>query len=171
MRTNQPELIERVTVRLNRATVTAIQKSGQSASDWLRQAVRSRLESERQTGATAGAEEKQLEALKQNGADLRKEIAKLQQSESIAQAALLDLRKTLTAIQQHQAAAQQHHVELRRSLEQMNAGFGHAFNTLGSSLMVALGRQLDQYLQKLTAKAEEDPPVKRWPPAPPRTQL
>ena len=43
MRTNQPELIERVTVRLNRATVTAIQKSGQSASDWLRQAVRSGL--------------------------------------------------------------------------------------------------------------------------------
>jgi cell division protein FtsB len=106
MRTNQPELIERVTVRLNRATVTAIQKSGQSASDWLRQAVRSRLESERQTGATAGAEEKQLEALKQNGADLRKEIAKLQQSESIVQAALLELRRTLTAIQQHQAAAQ-----------------------------------------------------------------
>jgi chromosome segregation ATPase len=159
-----------VTVRLNRATVTAIQKSGQSASDWLRQAVRSRLESERQTGATAGAEEKQLEALKQNGADLRKEIAKLQQSESIVQAALLDLRKTLTAIQQHQAAAQQHHAELRRSLEQMNAGFGHAFNTLGSSLMVALGRQLDQYLQKLTAKADETPPFE-LPPIPPRTRL
>ena len=112
-----------------------------------------------------------MNRLEQNGADLRKEIAKLQQSESIVQAALLDLRKTLTAIQQHQAAAQQHHVELRRSLEQMNAGFGHAFNTLGSSLMVALGRQFDQYLQKLTAKAEEDPPVKRLPPAPPRTQL
>ena len=94
----------------------------------------------------------------------------LQQSESIVQAALLDLRKTLTAIQQHQAAAQQHHVELRRSLEQMNAGFGHAFNTLGSSLMVALGRQLDQYLQKLTAKADETPPFV-LPPIPPRTRL
>jgi len=101
MRTNQPELIERVTVRLNRATVTAIQKSGQSASDWLRQAVRSRLESERQTGATANAEEKQLEALKQNGADLRREIVKLQQSDAIAQAAWLDLRKTLAAVQQN----------------------------------------------------------------------
>jgi chromosome segregation ATPase len=105
-----------------------------------------------------------MNRLEQEVAQLRKEIVKLQQSESIVQAALLELRKTLTAIQQH-------HVELRRSLEQMNAGFGHAFNTLGSSLMVALGRQLDQYLQKLTAKAEEDPPVKRWPPAPPRTQL
>ena len=110
MKNVKPEFTEHINFRLNGDAITAIRKSGQSKSDWLRQAVRSRLESERQTGATAGAEEKQLEALKQNGADLRKEIAKLQQSESIAQAALLDLRKTLTAIQQHQAAAQQHHV-------------------------------------------------------------
>ena len=166
MKNVKPEFTEHINFRLNGDAITAIRKSGQSKSDWFRQAVRSRLESERQTGATAGAEEKQLEALKQNGADLRKEIAKLQQSESIAQAALLDLRKTLTAIQQHQAAAQQHHVELRRSLEQMNAGFGHAFNTLGSSLMVALSQQLRELV-----KAHEEPPKRPLPPILPRTRL
>jgi hypothetical protein len=72
----------------------------------------------------------------------------------------------LTAIQQHQAAAQQHHVELRRSLEQMNAGFGHAFNTLGSSLMVALSQQLRELL-----KAQEEPPKRPLPPILPRTRL
>jgi transposase-like protein len=171
MKTKQSDFVEQVTFRMNADAVKAIQKSGQSAPDWFRQAARNRLESERNSGNPHDAADGRMNRLEQEVAQLRKEIVKLQQSESIVQAALLELRKTLTAIQQHQAAAQQHHVELRRSLEQMNAGFGHAFNTLGSSLMVALGRQLDQYLQKLTAKAEEDPPVKRWPPAPPRTQL
>ena len=178
MKTKHSDLVEKLTVRVNAEVVSAIQKSGQSAPDWLRQAARNRIDGERQAETPAGKLEKQVAALQQriddlkkDGIDTRKEIARLQQSESIVQAALLDLRKTLAAIQQNQAAAQQHHVELRRSLEQVNAGFGHAFNTLGSSLMVALGRQLDQHLQKLTAKAEEGPPVKRWPPAPPRTQL
>ncbi len=178
MKNVKPEFTEHINFRLNGDAITAIRKSGQSKSDWLRQAIRCRIESERRTEAAPGHLEKQMAALQQHiddlkkdGIDTRKEIARLQQSESIVQAALLDLRKTLAAVQQNQAAAQQHHVELRRSLEQVNAGFGHAFNTLGSSLMVALGRQLDQHLQKLTAKAEEGPPVKRWPPAPPRTQL
>jgi hypothetical protein len=129
----------------------------------LRQAVRSRLESERQTGATANAEEKQLEALKQNGADLRREIVKLQQSDAIAQAAWLDLRKTLAAVQQNQ-------VELRHFLERIDAGFGHAFNALGQSLLVALSQQLDRYIQKLTAREDETPPFV-LPPIPPRTRL
>ncbi len=131
MRANEPELIERVTVRLNKTTVTAIQKSGQSASDWLRQAARNRIDGERQTETPTGKLEKQMAALqqriddlKQDGIHLRNEIAKLQQSESIVQAALLDMRKN--------------QVELRRSLEQMNAGFGHAFTALGQSLLVAL---------------------------------
>ena len=149
---------------LSESTVAAIRKSGQNTSDWLRQAAQTRLDQERGKDTAHGKLEKQIEGL-------QKEVARLQQSESIVQAALLELRKTLAAVQQNQAAAQQHHVELRRSLEQVNAGFGHAFNALGSSLMVALGRQLDRHLQKLTAKAEEGPPVKRWPPAPPRTQL
>ena len=178
MKTKKLEYAERFTVGVNADMAKAIQKSGESAGDWFRQAARNRIDGERQAETPTGKLEKQMAALQQHiddlkkdGIDTRKEIARLQQSESIVQAALLDLRKTLAAIQQNQAAAQQHHVELRRSLEQVNAGFGHAFNTLGSSLMVALGRQLDQHLQKLTAKAEEGPPVKRWPPAPPRTQL
>jgi hypothetical protein len=61
-------------------------------------------------------------------------------------------------------------VELRRSLEQMNAGFGHAFTALGQSLLVALGQQLDRYIQKLTAREDETPPFV-LPPIPPRTRL
>ncbi len=171
MTSSKPKLKNLICLRLNEDTLTAIRKSGQNTSDWFRGAARNRLESERNSGNPLDAAEARMGRLEQEIAQLRKEIAKLQQSETIVQAALLDLRKTLAAIGQNQAAAQQHHVELRRALEQVNAGFGHAFNTLGSSLMVALGRQLDQHLQKLTAKAEEGPPVKRWPPAPPRTQL
>ncbi len=164
MKTKRSDLVEKLTVRVNAEVVSAIQKSGQSAPDWLRQAARNRIDGERQAETPAGKLEKQIAALQQriddlkkDGIDTRKEIARLQQSESIVQAALLDMRKN--------------QVELRRSLEQMNAGFGHAFTALGQSLLIALGQQLDQHLQKLTAKAEEGPPVKIWPPAPPRTRL
>ena len=164
MKTKHSDLVEKLTVRVNAEVVGAIQKSGQSAPDWLRQAARNRIDGERQAETPAGKLEKQIAALQQriddlkkDGIDTRKEIARLQQSESIVQAALLDMRKN--------------QVELRRSLEQMNAGFGHAFTALGQSLLIALGQQLDQHLQKLTAKAEEGPPVKIWPPAPPRTRL
>jgi chromosome segregation ATPase len=164
MKTKHSDLVEKLTVRVNAEVVDAIRKSGQSAPDWLRQAARNRIEGERQAETPTGKLEKQVAALQQriddlkkDGIDTRKEIARLQQSETIVQAALLDLRKN--------------HVELRRSLEQMNAGFGHAFTALGQSLLVALSQQLDQHLQKLTAKAEEGPPVKIWPPAPPRTRL
>ena len=164
MKTKRSDLVEKLTVRVNAEVINAIQKSGQSAPDWLRQAARNRIDGERQAETPAGKLEKQIAALQQriddlkkDGIDTRKEIARLQQSESIVQAALLDMRKN--------------QVELRRSLEQMNAGFGHAFTALGQSLLIALGQQLDQHLQKLTAKAEEGPPVKIWPPAPPRTRL
>jgi len=164
MKTKKSELVEKLTVRVNAEVVGAIQKSGQSAPDWLRQAARNRIDGERQAETPTGKLEKQVAALRQriddlkkDGTDTRKDIARLQQSETLVQAALLDMRKN--------------QVELRRSLEQMSAGFGHAFTALGQSLLVALGQQLDQHLQKLTAKAEEGPPVKIWPPAPPRTRL
>ena len=146
-----------LSVRLPSETIKRIETSGERPSDWLRRAVRLRMEREQQAGNTLDAVDGRMNRLEQEVAQLRKEIVKLQQSETIVQAALLDMRKN--------------HVELRRSLEQMNAGFGHAFNTLGSSLMVALGRQLDQYLQKLTAKAEEEPPKRPLPPILPRTRL
>lgn len=164
MKTKKSELVEKLTVRVNAEVVGAIQKSGQSAPDWLRQAARNRIDGERQAETPTGKLEKQVAALRQriddlkkDGTDTRKDIARLQQSETLVQAALLDMRKN--------------QVELRRSLEQMSAGFGHAFTALGQSLLVALGQQLDQHLQKLTAKAEEGPPVKIWPPASPRTRL
>ena len=164
MKTKHSDLVEKLTVRVNAEVVSAIQKSGQSAPDWLRQAARNRIDGERQAETPTGKLEKQVAALQQriddlkkDGIDTRKEIARLQQSETIVQAALLDMRKN--------------QVELRRSLEQMNASFGHAFTALGQSLLVALSQQLDQHLQKLTAKTEEGPPVKIWPPAPPRTRL
>lgn len=91
---------------------------------------------------------------------------KLQQSESIVQAALLDMRRTLTAIQQNQAAIQQNQVELRRFLERIDAGFGNAFSALGSSLLVALSQQLRELV-----KVEDEPPPFKLPPVPPRTRL
>jgi predicted nucleic acid-binding Zn-ribbon protein len=156
MKTKKSEYVERFTVGVNADTVKAIQKSGQSAPDWLRQAARNQIEGARQAETPTGKLEKQIEGL-------QKEMARLQQSESIAQAALAEMRKTLAAIQQNQ-------VELRRSLDQINAGFGHAFTTLGQSLLVALGQQLDRYAQKLAAKEDETPPFV-LPPIPPRTRL
>jgi chromosome segregation ATPase len=159
MKTKHSDLVEKLTVRVNAEVVSAIQKSGQSAPDWLRQAARNQIDGERQAETPTGQLEKQVAALQQriddlkkDGIDTRKEIARLQQSETIVQAALLDLRKN--------------HVELRRSLEQMNAGFGHAFNALGQSLLVALSQQLRELV-----KAQEEPPKRPLPPILPRTRL
>jgi len=159
MKTKHSDLVEKLTVRVNAEVVGAIQKSGQSAPDWLRQAARNRIDGERRAETPTGKLEKQVAALqqriddlKQDGIHLRNEIAKLQQSESIVQAALLDMRKN--------------QVELRRSLDQMNAGFGHAFTALGQSLLVAL----DQQLRELV-KAHEEPPKRPLPPPLPRTRL
>jgi len=159
MKTKHSDLVEKLTVRVNAEVVSAIQKSGQSAPDWLRQAARNRIEGERQAETPTGKLEKQVAALQQriddlkkDGIDTRKEIARLQQSETIVQAALLDMRKN--------------QVELRRSLEQMNAGFGHAFTALGQSLLVALSQQLRELV-----KAHEEPPKRPLPPILPRTRL
>ncbi len=150
------EPTKHVGLRLSESMVAAIRKSGQNTSDWLRQAAQTRLDQERGKDAAHGKLEKQIEGL-------QKEMARLQQSESIAQAALAEMRRTL-------AASQQNQVELRRSLDQLNAGFGHAFTTLGQSLLVALGQQLDRYVQKLAAREDETPPFV-LPPIPPRTRL
>ena len=159
MKTKYSDLVEKLTVRVNAEVVGAIQKSGQSAPDWLRQAARNRIDGERQAETPTSKLEKQVAALqqriddlKQDGIHLRNEIAKLQQSESIVQAALLDMRKN--------------QVELRRSLDQMNAGFGHAFTALGQSLLVALDQQLRERV-----KAHEEPPKRPLPPPLPRTRL
>ena len=166
MKTKKSDFVEQVTFRINAEVVGAIQKSGQSAPDWFRQAARNRIDGERRVETPTGKLEKQITALQQQTNGLQKEIARLQQSEAVAHATVVEMRKTLAAIQQNQAAAQQHHVELRRSLEQVNAGFGHAFNTLGSSLMVALSQQLRELL-----KAQEEPPKRPLPPILPRTRL
>ena len=159
MKTKKSELVEKLTVRVNAEVVGAIQKSGQSAPDWLRQAARNRIDGERQAETPTGKLEKQVAALRQriddlkkDGTDTRKDIARLQQSETLVQAALLDMRKN--------------QVELRRSLEQMSAGFGHAFTALGQSLLVALGQQLRELV-----KAHEEPPKRPLPPPLPRTRL
>ena len=159
MKTKHSDLVEKLTVRVNAEVVDAIRKSGQSAPDWLRQAARNRIDGERQAETPTGKLEKQVAALRQriddlkkDGTDTRKDIARLQQSETLVQAALLDMRKN--------------QVELRRSLEQMSAGFGHAFTALGQSLLVALGQQLRELV-----KAHEEPPKRPLPPILPRTRL
>ena len=159
MRANEPELIERVTVRLNKTTVTAIQKSGQSASDWLRQAARNRIDGERQTETPTGKLEKQIE-------DLQKEVARLQQADTIAQAAQAEMRKVLVAIQGNQT-------ELRRALVAMENGIGNTLAALGPTLLAAINQQIDQHAQAAldAAKAKEERLRALVPPAPPRTRL
>jgi len=152
MMIKKSEYVKRFTVGANDDTVKAIQKSGQSAHDWFRQAARNRIDGERQAETPTGKLEKQVDGL-------QKEIARLQQSEAVAHATLAEMRKTLAAIQQNQ-------VEFRRSLDQINAGFGHAFGALGQSLLVALGQQLRELV-----KAHEEPPKKPLPPPLPRTRL
>ena len=166
MKNAKPEFTEHINFRLNEDAIAAIRKSGQNTSDWLRQAIRCRIESERRTEVAPGHFEKQMAALQQriddlkkDGIDTQREIARLQQSEAVAHATLAEMRKTLAAIQQNQ-------VELRRSLDQINAGFGHAFGALGQSLLVALGQQLRELV-----KAHEQPPKKPLPPPLPRTRL
>ena len=159
MKTKKSDFVEQVTFRINAEVVGAIQKSGQSAPDWFRQAARNRIDGERRVETPTGKLEKQITALQQQTNGLQKEIARLQQSEAVAHATLAEMRKTLAAIQQNQ-------VELRRSLDQINAGFGHAFGALGQSLLVALGQQLRELV-----KAHEEPPKKPLPPPLPRTRL
>lgn len=148
-----------LSVRLPSETIERIEKSGEAPSAWLRQAVRLRMEREQQAGNTLDAVDGRMGRLEQEVAQLRKEIARLQQSESITQAMLAELRKTLATVQQNQ-------VELGRSLDQINAGFGHAFTTLGQSLLVALGQQLRELV-----KTREESPKRPLPPPLPRTQL
>ncbi len=152
MKTSKSELIEKVTVRLSRMTVAMIQQSGQRASDWLRQAAQNRIDQER-------GKEPALDQLEKQVNGLQKEIARLQQAEAIARATLATMQSSMAAIQHNQA-------ELRRALDQMNAGFGHAFTALGQSLLVALGQQLRELV-----KAHEEPPKRPLPPPLPRTRL
>ena len=158
------EYVKRFTVGVNDDTVKAIQKSGQSAPDWFRQAARNRIDGERRVETPTGKLEKQITALQQQTNGLQKEIARLQQSEAVAHATVVEMRKTLAAIQQN-------HIELHRSLEQMHAGFGHAFTALGQSLLVALSQQLDLHLQRVLEKKKDEPPPFKLPPIPPRTRL
>ena len=164
MKTKKSDFVEQVTFRINAEVVGAIQKSGQSAPDWFRQAARNRIDGERRVETPTGKLEKQITALQQQANGLQKEIARLQQAEAVAHATVVEMRKTLAAIQQN-------HVELHRSLEQMHAGFGHAFTALGQSLLVALSQQLDLHLQRVLEKKEDEPPPFKLPPIPPRTRL
>ena len=47
MKTKKSDFVEQVTFRINAEVVGAIQKSGQSAPDWFRQAARNRIDGER----------------------------------------------------------------------------------------------------------------------------
>lgn len=148
-----------VGLRLRESTVAAIRKSGQNTSDWLRQAAQTRLDQERGKDTAHGKLEKQIEGL-------QKEIARLQQSESIVQAALAEMRKMLAAIQHNQA-------ELQRALVAMENGIGHTLAALGPTLLAAIDRQIDQHAQAAldAAKAKEERLRALVPPAPPRTRL
>ena len=173
MKTKKSDFVEQVTFRVNDDTVKAIRKSGESAPDWLRQAARNRIDSERQAETPTAKLEKQVAALQQriddlnqNGTDLRKEIARLQQSNAIAQAAQAETRKVLVTIQHNQA-------ELQRALVAMENGIGNTLAALGPTLLAAINQQIDQHAQAAldAAKAKEERLRALVPPAPPRTRL
>ena len=148
-----------LSVRLPPETIKRIEKSGEVPSDWLRQAVQVRLESEQQATTTVNTVEKQIESLQQNGTDIRREIVKLQQSEAITQATLADLRKTLAEIQRIQAT-------FHKMLVKVNEDFGESLEELGRSLLEAWSQPLREMV-----KAQEESPPKPKPPIPPRTRL
>ena len=91
-----------LSVRLPSETIKRIETSGEVPSAWLRQAVRLRMEREQQAGNTLDAVDARMNRLEQEVVQLRKKMVKLQQLETIVQAALLDLRKNLMAVQQNQ---------------------------------------------------------------------
>ena len=164
MKMKQSDFVEQVTFRVNADAVKAIQKSGQSAPDWLRQAARNRLESERNSANPPDAAEARMGRLEQEVVPLRKEIAKLQPSNASAQAAQAETRKVLVTIQGHQA-------ELQRALIAMENGIGNTLAALDPTLLAAIDQQIDQHAQAAQAQAQAQAQEERLralvPPAPP----
>lgn len=166
MKTKKSEYVERFTVGVNDDTVKAIRKSGESAPDWFRRAARNRLESERNSANPRDDADARMGRLEQEVTQLRKEVAKLHQSDAIAQAAQAEMRKVLVTIQHNQA-------ELQRTLIAMESGIGNTLAVLGPTLLAAINQQLDQHAQAAlaAAKAKEERLRALVPPAPPRTRL
>ncbi|MEZ5601449.1 MAG: hypothetical protein R3F36_11045 [Candidatus Competibacteraceae bacterium] len=160
------EYVKRFTVGVNDDTVKAIQKSGQSAPDWFRQAAQNRIDQERGKEPALGKLEKQVDGL-------QKEIARLQQAEAITQAELVALRKVLVAMQNHQATLEANQVELQRTLLAVETDINNTLVTLGPTLLAAINQQIDHRAQVVldAAKAKEERLRALVPPAPPRTRL
>ena len=173
MKTKHSDLVEKLTVRVNAEVVGAIQKSGQSAPDWLRQAARNRIDGERQAETPTSKLEKQITALQQQTDRLQKEIARLQQSEAITQVELADIGKALVANRNHQATLEANQVELQRTLLAVENSINNTLVALGPTLLAAIHQQIDQHAQAAldAAKAKEERLRALVPPAPPRTRL
>jgi septation ring formation regulator EzrA len=124
------------------------------------------MEREQQAGNTLDAVDGRMNRLEQEVAQLRNEIAKLHQSNAIAQAAQAEMRKVLVTIQGNQA-------ELQRALIAMENGIGNTLAALGPTLLAAINQQIDQHAQAAiaAAKAKEERLRTLVPPAPPRTRL
>lgn len=146
-------------VRLDQSAYKTIQTSGQKPADWLRQAVEWRIENERQAISALTALEKRIGKLEQQGTENQQGILKLQQLDAITQATQSEMRKTLTQIQKNQVA-------FHDMLTAIDQSFGESLEQLGQSLLNALSQPLRE-----RAKVQEEPPVKQWPAAPPRTRL
>ena len=160
------EYVKRFTVGANDDTVKAIQKSGQSAPDWFRQAAQIRIDQERGKEPALGKLEKQVDGL-------QKEIARLQQSEAITQVELADIGKALVANRNHQATLEANQVELQRTLLAVENSINNTLVALGPTLLAAIHQQIDQHAQAAldAAKAKEERLRALVPPAPPRTRL
>jgi len=166
MKTKKSDFVEQVTFRINAEVVGAIQKSGQSAPDWFRQAAQNRIDQERGKEPALGKLEKQVDSL-------QKEIARLQQSEAITQVELADIGKALVANRNHQATLEANQVELQRTLLAVENSINNTLVALGPTLLAAIHQQIDQHAQAAldAAKAKEERLRALVPPAPPRTRL
>lgn len=159
MKTKKSALVERFTVRLNAELVSAIQKSGQSAADWLRQAARGRLDHEQPAATPATPVETAIASLIQHVAEVRRELVKRHQADAITQATLADLRKTLADIQRLQAT-------FHTMLVKADENFSEGLDQLGRSLLDVVSPQVQAIV-----KAQAEPNPRPRPPVPPRTQL
>jgi len=147
------------TVRLNEVAIGVVRKSGETPSDWLRQAVQLRLESEQQATTTVNHVEGEIESLEQDVTQLRKEMIKLQQSDAITQATLADVQKGLGILEKNQHVLHEMLIDLSQSMRQQ-------FEALGRSLLTDLREQLRSMVE-----THIEPTPKPLPPVLPRRGL
>lgn len=147
----QSTLEKPVGVRLHRESVRAIELSGEKPSDWLREAARLRIESER-AKPEADPIEKQLAALQKSVAEIQRDLMKLYQLH-------VDTKVTLETLQKGQ-------ITFQRLLTKTNEEFSDGLAELAESLLQAFNQQIETLVEEYSK-----PKPFSLPPPPPRRGL